>query len=187
MDTGWGLPYSKGVEGPWENANRSHWEGFKLGLKWDRGSEPSHDKVWDGIARVEGQGASRDLEGPTTQSGAGNTAAHTKLYNDEAVTAGATGEGNGEIQGKYLKGTKELSYKDVTRPESLYTSAHSLGNKQEQLEPIVLLENQDIVVMTKTWWDDSHEISAMINCMNKSKCQILHLGRGNLGYWWMRC
>ena len=34
----------------------------KLGDEGD--SEPFHDKVWDGIARLEGQGASTGLEGP---------------------------------------------------------------------------------------------------------------------------
>ena len=71
-------------------------------------SEPSHDKVWDGIARLEGQGASRGLEGLTALRGAGNTAACMKSYDDEAVAAGVIGEGNGENQGKYFKGIKEL-------------------------------------------------------------------------------
>jgi len=44
---------------------------------------------------------------------AGNSAANTKLYDDEAVTAGATGEGNGEYQQKYLRGIKELSFQEV--------------------------------------------------------------------------
>jgi len=39
---------------------------------------------------------------------AGNTAAHTKFHDDEAEIAGAIGEGNGEKQGKYLKGIKEF-------------------------------------------------------------------------------
>ena len=59
--------------------------------------------MWDGIARLEGQGASRGLEGPTALRGAGNTAAHTKSYDDEAETAGAIGEGRGENQGEYFK------------------------------------------------------------------------------------
>jgi len=88
-------------------------------------------------------------------------ATHTKLYDDEAVTAGATGEGDGENQGKSLKGIGELSFKEVTRPAAqlkcLYTNACSLGIKQEELEATVLLENQNIVVITKIWWDDSHD------------------------------
>jgi len=82
---------------------------------------------------------------------------------DEAVTAGTIGEGYGENQGKYLKGIKELSVKEVTRPaaqlECLYMNARSLGNKQKELEAAVLLENHDIVAVTETWWDDFHEWS----------------------------
>jgi len=37
-----------------------------------------------------------------------------------------------------------------------------LGNEQEELEATVLLENQNAVV-TKTWWDDSHDWSMAIN------------------------
>lgn len=86
---------------------------------------------------------------------------HTKLYDDEAATAGATGEGNGKIQGQYLEGTEELSFKEMTRPAAqlkcLFTNACSLGNKQKELEATVLLENHNIVVVTETWWDDSHD------------------------------
>jgi len=39
----------------------------------------------------------------------------------------------------------------------LYTNTRSLGNKQEELEATVLLENHDIVAVTKTQWDDSHD------------------------------
>lgn len=56
VGTEWDLPFSRGEKGPLGKASRSHWEGFKLGLNRDGGdSEPSCDKVWDGIA-VLGQG-----------------------------------------------------------------------------------------------------------------------------------
>jgi len=93
--------------------------------------------------------------------GAGNTEAHTKSSDKEAVTAGATGEGNGEIQGKYLKGIKELSSKKLRRSAAqlncLYTSACNLGNKQEELEATVQLENRDIVTITKNCWNYCHD------------------------------
>lgn len=58
-----------------------------------------------------------------------------KWYDDEAVAAGAIGEGSGENQGKYFKRIEVLSSKEVTRPASqlkcLYSNVHSLGNKQE--------------------------------------------------------
>ncbi|KAK4806242.1 LOW QUALITY PROTEIN: hypothetical protein QYF61_013386 [Mycteria americana] len=45
----------------------------------------------------------------------------------------------------------------------LYTNACSMGNKQEELEAIVQLENYDIVAITETWWDDSHNWSAAMD------------------------
>jgi len=43
----------------------------------------------------------------------------------------------------------------VAQLRFIFTSAHSTGNKQEDLEVIVLLENYDIVAITEMWWDDS--------------------------------
>jgi len=40
----------------------------------------------------------------------------------------------------------------------LYTNTHSL-----ELESTGLLESHDIIVITKTWWDDSYEWSVAIN------------------------
>ena len=82
--------------------------------------------MWDGIDALEGQG---DIMGPQPAAlrGAGNTAAHTKSYDDEAETAGAIGDDNGDTQWKYLKRMKELSSKKATRPhvqlKCPYTSA----------------------------------------------------------------
>ena len=38
----------------------------------------------------------------------------------------------------------------------LYTHAHSIGNKQEELETVMCLENYSPAAMTEMWWDDSH-------------------------------
>ncbi|PKU31387.1 mitochondrial fission process protein 1 [Limosa lapponica baueri] len=38
-----------------------------------------------------------------------------------------------------------------------------MGNKQEELEATVLLESYDLVAITETWWDKSHDWSAAIN------------------------
>jgi len=77
------------------------------------------------------------------------------------VASGAIREGNGENQEKYLKGIRKLSFKEVARPAAqlkcLYTNACSLGNKWKELEATVLLENHNIVAITKTRWDDSHD------------------------------
>ena len=42
----------------------------------------------------------------------------------------------------------------MTQLQYIYTKARSMGNKQEELEVIVRLENCDIVTITEMWWDD---------------------------------
>ena len=39
----------------------------------------------------------------------------------------------------------------------MYTNACSMGNKQEELEAIVQQANYDLVAITETWWDHSHD------------------------------
>ena len=39
----------------------------------------------------------------------------------------------------------------------IYTNACSMGNKQEELEAIVWQANYDLVAITETWWDCSHD------------------------------
>uniref|UniRef100_A0A8B9ZSS9 Reverse transcriptase domain-containing protein n=1 Tax=Anas zonorhyncha TaxID=75864 RepID=A0A8B9ZSS9_9AVES len=42
----------------------------------------------------------------------------------------------------------------------IYTNARSMGNKQEELEAIVQRAGYDLVAITETWWDQSHDWSA---------------------------
>ncbi|KAK4823371.1 hypothetical protein QYF61_001719 [Mycteria americana] len=51
----------------------------------------------------------------------------------------------------------------ITQLKCIYINAHSTGNKQEDLEAIVQQENYDIVAITETWWDDSHNWSAAMD------------------------
>ncbi|KAK4815341.1 hypothetical protein QYF61_000173 [Mycteria americana] len=51
----------------------------------------------------------------------------------------------------------------ITQLKCICTNAHSMGNKQEELEAIVQQENYDIVAITETWWDDSHNWSAAMD------------------------
>ncbi|KAK4816205.1 hypothetical protein QYF61_012670 [Mycteria americana] len=48
----------------------------------------------------------------------------------------------------------------------LYTNARSMGNKQRELEATMLQESYDLVVITETWCDESHDWSAAINGYN---------------------
>jgi len=47
--------------------------------------------------------------------------------------------------------------------EYIYTNACSMGNKWEELEAIVQLDNFDIVAITEMWWNDSHSWSAAMD------------------------
>ena len=51
----------------------------------------------------------------------------------------------------------------IAQLKCIYTNARSMGNKQEELEAIVQLENYDIVAITETWWNDSRNWSAAMD------------------------
>ena len=51
----------------------------------------------------------------------------------------------------------------MTWLKCIYTNARSTGNKQEELEAIVQQANYDLVAITKTWWDHSHDWSAVMD------------------------
>ena len=45
----------------------------------------------------------------------------------------------------------------------VYTNAHSMGNKQKELEAIVQQASNDLVAITETWWDHCHDWSAAVD------------------------
>ena len=51
----------------------------------------------------------------------------------------------------------ELRVRLMTQLKCVYTNACSIGNKQEELEAIVSQGNYDLVAITETWWDHSHD------------------------------
>lgn len=59
----------------------------------------------------------------------------------------------------------------------IYTNACSMSNKQEELEAIVWQANYDLVAITDTWWDCSHEWS---DAMDGS----LQEGQARKKGWW---
>ncbi|CAM5130792.1 unnamed protein product [Natator depressus] len=44
-----------------------------------------------------------------------------------------------------------------------YTNAQSLGNKQGELEVLVMSGNYDVIGITETWWDNSHDWSTVMD------------------------
>ncbi|GAB0206747.1 hypothetical protein GRJ2_003140300 [Grus japonensis] len=56
-----------------------------------------------------------------------------------------------------------LGVKSKAQLKCIYTNACSTGNKQEELEAIVQQDSYDLVAITETWWDDSHDWSAAMD------------------------
>lgn len=47
-------------------------------------------------------------------------------------------------------------------PKVLYTNAWSMGNKQDELKICVQSRGHNLVAITETWWDSSHDWNAVI-------------------------
>jgi len=66
-----------------------------------------------------------------------------------------------------LKGIGVNSSKKVIWPiaqtKCLYTSAHSMGNKEKELVATAQMENYDLIAIKETWWDESRDWRAMID------------------------
>ena len=70
-------------------------------------------------------------------------------FNDKVKTVGTHLGRTGQ--------TKVQGYK------CLYTNAQSMGNKKEELELLLQTEGYDIVGITETWWDDSHDWNVLVD------------------------
>ncbi|GAB0209149.1 rapamycin-insensitive companion of mTOR-like [Grus japonensis] len=51
----------------------------------------------------------------------------------------------------------------ITSLKCLYTNARSTGNKQEELEICVQSQSHELVAITETWWDSSHDWNAVMD------------------------
>ena len=121
--------------------------------------------MWHDRSRLEGQGASKGLH-PVALRHAGYTGAHLKSYRDQPRAPEVIGATR-EILVICLRGINGCSSKQVTQLKAQlkhpHNNAHSRGNKYEELEAIMLLESYDLVALTETWWDESHDWSAAID------------------------
>ena len=70
-------------------------------------------------------------------------------------TRPARGEPGGAIMGLEVRREAQL--------KCVYTNACSMGNKQEELEATVRQASYDLVAITETWWDHSHDWSAAMD------------------------
>ena len=109
------------------------------------------DKLWLDTQWLLGCDASMGPQ-PVAQRRAGDTAAQSRSCRDKL--------GAPEVVGANRKTTMKHP-KKVTQPtvqmKCLCTNAHSLENKQEELEATVLLESYNVVAIIETCWDESHD------------------------------
>ena len=76
------------------------------------------------------------------------------------------GVGQGDAGNAIVLGDPRSPIKAVrgkAQLKCLYTNARSLSNKQDELETVMHLESYDLVAITETWWDDSHNWNTTIN------------------------
>ncbi|KAK4815560.1 hypothetical protein QYF61_004077 [Mycteria americana] len=122
-------------------------------------------KLRDDVPRLEGAGASKGTR-PVSLRCAGYAGAQPKSNRVELGDTEAIGAKR-ETPVKRLKAHKGCSSMKETQMTAqlkcLYTNARSMGNKQEELEAIVHQENYDMVAITETWWDDSHNWSVAMD------------------------
>ncbi|KAK4810556.1 hypothetical protein QYF61_004519 [Mycteria americana] len=156
---------SLGKENLCSGACRAHRQSFKLDLKGEGDNiRLAQGKLRDDVPQLEGAGASKGIR-PVSLRCAGYTGAQLKSNRVELGDTEAIGAKRGTPV-KRLKAHKGCSMKETrmtAQLKCLYTNARSMGNKQEELEAIVHQENYDMVAITETWWDDSHNCSAAMD------------------------
>ncbi|PKU48706.1 nipped-b-like protein [Limosa lapponica baueri] len=146
-------------------------QGFKLGSKGEGEAEDDDNirmtcgKWQEDISGLEGRDDGKDLQ-PVVLTHAVNTSAKARSCR--------AGPGTPEVIGdrrvaatKRLGGSVKCPFKKETWPadrlKCLYTNARSMGNKQEELEAVLLQESYDIVAITETWWDESYDWTVAID------------------------
>ena len=75
------------------------------------------------------------------------------------------GGGKGKAQscpGGFREGSSDKAMRPIAKLKCLYTNAHSMGNKQEELEAVVQLGKYDLIAIMETWWDKSHNWNLLI-------------------------
>ncbi|KAK4822673.1 hypothetical protein QYF61_019040 [Mycteria americana] len=165
LTTGWPTQH-QGKENLCSGTCGAHRQSFKLDSKGEGDNiRLARGKLRDDVPRLEGAGASEGTR-PVPPRCAGYAGAQPKSNRVELGETEATGAKR-EMPVKRLKAHKGCSSMKETwttaQLKCLYTNARSMGNKQEELEAIVHQENYDMVAITETWWDDSHNWSAAMD------------------------
>ena len=79
-----------------------------------------------------------------------------------AVTLGGVKGKSQTCPGGIREGSSDKAMRPIAKLKCLYTNAHSMGNKQEELEAVVQLGKYDLIAIMETWWDESHNWNLLI-------------------------
>ncbi|GAB0203195.1 hypothetical protein GRJ2_002785100 [Grus japonensis] len=157
-----GFIYLKGEEDLCPGTSGAYRQSFKLGSKGEGDNiRLASDMLWDDVPRLEGRGAGEGPQ-PTAQRCAGCTTACSKPCGDEPGAPDAT-RTNRVTLGRYIKRIPATpankSASSGAQLKCLYVNTRSMGNKQEELETCVCLQDYDLIGITETWWDSSYDWS----------------------------
>ena len=86
----------------------------------------------------------------------------TREVRRNAVTLGGSKGKPQTCPGGIREGSSKKAMMPIAELKCLYASAHSMGNKQEELEAVVQLRKYDLIAITETWWDESHDCNILI-------------------------
>ena len=115
----------------------------------------------------------------------------------ERVVRGSKWSSMGEKGGVQRDGERQGGAASL---KCLYTNARSMGNKQEELEICVRSQGHDLIAITETWWDSSHDWNVVMEgyvlfrkdrlarrgggvalyVREQLECIELHLGEGDV-------
>jgi len=158
----WGTQVSKGEKDLCTGVRRAHCKSFKLDLKGERDkTRLARDKPVRGTPMFEGWCASEVLQSIiSVEVGDGDPCSSKDARLIDVLETMKVPE-NGHVGIRAAPPKKMVG--SIAQLNSIYTNAHSVGSKQEKLEAIMQRESYDIVAITETWWDGSHNWSAAMN------------------------
>lgn len=96
----------------------------------------------------------------------------------EGFKLGSEGEGDATrlSRNKPMGGKPESEVKSATQLKCMYTNTFSMGNKQEELEAMVLQESYDFFAITEMWW--MTHITGVLHWMATSSSEETGKGEG---------
>ena len=132
--------------------------------------------LWQQAGKLGEEGFKLMNSGGGGQTGNANATTHNEgirqdnLSSDKGAVVASC---DGNQQTNRLRGLHSCSGSTCNPPgkpvcsstflKCLYTNAPSMGNKQEELEVCVQSQGRDLIAITETWWDSSHDWSVVMD------------------------